>query len=280
MILTLAKGYDTEIGAGGRGLSVGQAQRVAFGARLLPKSDFLALDEPNAHLDTDGERALVRRPRRRSQPRGDGSPRGLIAPVWWRSSTSSWSCAMGGSKPTPPEHPIRRLPTAHMIDTVSTSYHTHLTLRRHGFDVTGFTFPRDVLFQYLEMTAPKPLTLPAWMCDCTTPSVASRRRVHPDQLELLSRPLWLLRVSYLYSSFPNEEALSADALPTAGSTISTHDSNGIRHYVPSLTRENLSEALYPHHLFGGGRSRRELSVELRRVHADGGARRRPAVNGW
>jgi arachidonate 15-lipoxygenase len=50
----------------------------------------------------------------------------------------------------PPAHPLRRLLAPHLNQTMTTNYHTHLTLRRSGFDVTGFTFPQRTILRYYD----------------------------------------------------------------------------------------------------------------------------------
>ena len=51
----LPLGIETVVGDGGRGLSAGQAQRIALARAFLRAAPLVVLDEPTAHLDSEAE---------------------------------------------------------------------------------------------------------------------------------------------------------------------------------------------------------------------------------
>jgi PrtD family type I secretion system ABC transporter len=59
LILKFEDGYDTAIGAWGKQLSGGEKQRIALARALYKSPKIIILDEPNANLDQDGEKALA-----------------------------------------------------------------------------------------------------------------------------------------------------------------------------------------------------------------------------
>jgi ATP-binding cassette, subfamily C, bacterial len=60
LVKKLPYGFDTRVGQGGLPLSGGQRQRIALARAVFRRPRVVVLDEPNAHLDTEGEAALNR----------------------------------------------------------------------------------------------------------------------------------------------------------------------------------------------------------------------------
>jgi hypothetical protein len=142
----------------------------------------------------------------------------------------------------PPEHPIRRLFTPHMIDTTSVSYYTHLTLSRNGFDVTAFPFLRDVLFRYYNDGARD------FDLSRLDIRIDQKRRGIPDSLDYPYYPqakryyeIFEAYVrDYVDLYYPIEEALTQDgAVHIWFEALDCTIQNGVRGYVPKLDKAGL-----------------------------------------
>lgn len=59
LILDLPDGYDTQLGRAGTRLSGGQSQLLALARAIYGEPSLVVLDEPNAYLDSSGEKSLA-----------------------------------------------------------------------------------------------------------------------------------------------------------------------------------------------------------------------------
>jgi hypothetical protein len=142
----------------------------------------------------------------------------------------------------PPAHPLRRLLAPHIAETLSTNFHTHLTLRRGGFDVTGFSFSYETILDYYNEGAR------AFDLSRLDPRVDIPRRRIPDTLVYPYRDQ-ALRYLDLFESYvrryidlyyADDRELHADtAVQIWFDSLDRSVFGGIRSYTPELTKANL-----------------------------------------
>jgi hypothetical protein len=133
-----------------------------------------------------------------------------------------------------------------MVDSISVSYYTHLTLRRKGFDTNGFTFTRDSLFAYYNDGAR--------YFDISRLDIRHDREKrnidlsdkHPDdmQAEQYYRIFEKYVQEYVFHYYPTDHSLEGDADAHMWfEGLERYVSNGVKHYVPTLDRGGLVKLL-------------------------------------
>jgi arachidonate 15-lipoxygenase len=142
----------------------------------------------------------------------------------------------------PPAHPMRRLLAPHVNQTLTTNFHTHLTLRRSGFDVTGFTFPWETILRYYDDGAA------CFDINRLDVEADARRRGIPESLEYPYLPQALRYYGifgtyfrrYVEHHYSTDSALQSDADVLAWfEALDRTIVRGVRSYVPELSREGL-----------------------------------------
>jgi hypothetical protein len=142
----------------------------------------------------------------------------------------------------PADHPLRRLLAPHFTRWITTSLHTHLTLRRRGFDVTGFSFPPDVILRYYEDGAA------AFDVGRLDVEQDANRRGMTDALDYpyLPQALRYYRTferyvrRYIDHCYPTEAGFQADVHPRVWfEALDRVLIGGVRRYTPDPTRDAI-----------------------------------------
>jgi hypothetical protein len=142
----------------------------------------------------------------------------------------------------PPAHPLKRLLAPHIADTLSTNYHTHLTLRRNGFDVTGFSFDYDTILRYYDDGAryfdlrrldPRDDTARREVSsDLEYPYLTQSTRYFDLFVDYVAE--------YIRHYYPDDRAFHADPhLRAWFDDLDRHVIRGISGYVPAFSRDAL-----------------------------------------
>jgi hypothetical protein len=142
----------------------------------------------------------------------------------------------------PPAHPLARLLAPHIADTLSTNHHTHLTLRRNGFDVTGFSFDYDTILRYYDDGAryfdlrrldPRDDTARREIGgDLDYPYLGQSTRYFDLFVDYVT--------DYVRHYYPDDRSFAEDPhLRVWFDTLDRQVIRGITGYVPALTRDTL-----------------------------------------